>query len=100
MAPTFETANAADLDVIRALVSAGGLPVDDVDEHISEFLLAKQQGATIGTVALGALLARRARYHGRQGRQERALHSLPRLVEGRYSANLTTWSALMARTVP
>jgi len=51
MAPTFETANAADLDVIRALLSAGGLPVDDVDEHISEFLLAKQEGATIGTVA-------------------------------------------------
>src|SRR5688572_26330350 len=51
MTPTFETASAADLDAIRALLSAGGLPIDDVDEHIDEFVLAKQEGETIGTVA-------------------------------------------------
>ena len=51
MTQTFETATAADLDAIRALLSAGGLPVDDVDEHIAEFVLAKQEGTTIGTVA-------------------------------------------------
>ncbi|HKO94370.1 MAG TPA: arsenic resistance N-acetyltransferase ArsN2 [Polyangiaceae bacterium] len=51
MTPTFETASEADLEVIRALLSAGGLPVDDIDEHVVEFILAKQDGATIGTVA-------------------------------------------------
>jgi amino-acid N-acetyltransferase len=51
MAPTIETANAADLDAIRALLSAGDLPVDDVGEHVGEFVLARQDGATIGTVA-------------------------------------------------
>lgn len=51
MTRTFEPATVADLDMIRALLSAGDLPVDDVDEHVDEFVLAKQEGATIGTVA-------------------------------------------------
>jgi amino-acid N-acetyltransferase len=51
MTQTFETANAADLDEIRALLSAGGLPVDDVEEHAAEFVLAKQDGVAVGAVA-------------------------------------------------
>lgn len=51
MTRTFEAASAADLDAIRRLLSAGGLPVDDIDEHLAEFILTKQDGATIGTVA-------------------------------------------------
>lgn len=51
MAQTFEAATAADLDVIRQLLSAGDLPVDDIDVHVSQFVLAKQKGVTIGTVA-------------------------------------------------
>jgi amino-acid N-acetyltransferase len=47
----FEAASAPDLDAIRSLLSAGGLPVDDIDAHLAEFILAKQDGATIGTVA-------------------------------------------------
>jgi amino-acid N-acetyltransferase len=62
MIPTFETASAADLDVIRALLSASALPVDDVDEHVAEFILAKWEGALIGTVGIecvgGAALLR------------------------------------------
>jgi len=52
MTPTLETANAADLKVIRALLSASDLPVDDIDEHVAEFILAKWEGTTIGTVGL------------------------------------------------
>jgi len=48
----FETASAADLDAIRAVLSTGDLPVDDVDRHVAEFILAKLDGRTIGTVAL------------------------------------------------
>jgi amino-acid N-acetyltransferase len=51
VAQTFETASTADLEVIRAMLSAGGLPVDDIDEHAAEFILGKQDGLTIGTVA-------------------------------------------------
>lgn len=47
----FETADATDLDAIRALLSAGALPVDDVEEHVAEFMLAKQNGVPIGTAA-------------------------------------------------
>jgi amino-acid N-acetyltransferase len=49
--PTFETARAADLDLIRALLSASDLPADDVDQHLDDFILAKWEGKTIGTVA-------------------------------------------------
>jgi len=52
MTPTLAAASAADLDVIRALLSASGLPVDDIDEHLAEFVLAQWEGATIGTVAV------------------------------------------------
>ncbi|HWO09569.1 MAG TPA: arsenic resistance N-acetyltransferase ArsN2 [Polyangiaceae bacterium] len=49
---TFETASAADLNVIRALLSASELPIDDVGAHIAHFVLARREGATIGTVAV------------------------------------------------
>jgi len=51
MAPTFEAASAGDLGVIRAMLVASSLPVDDVDEHVAEFILGKQEGVTIGIVA-------------------------------------------------
>jgi amino-acid N-acetyltransferase len=51
MTQTFETATETDLDGIRALLSAGDLPADGVDAHLAEFVLAKQDGVTIGTVA-------------------------------------------------
>lgn len=50
MTLTLEAAAAADLDVIRALLSASGLPIDSIDEHVRELILAKQEGTTIGTV--------------------------------------------------
>jgi len=50
--PTFEAASAADLDLIRATLSASDLPFDDIDEHVGEFILARCEGATIGTVAV------------------------------------------------
>ncbi len=50
--PTFEVPTAGDLDDIRALRSASGLPVDDVDEHVARFILAKWKGSLIGTVAV------------------------------------------------
>ena len=50
MTQTFEAATAADLNVIRALLAAADLPVDDIDEHVGEFILARQEGTTIGTV--------------------------------------------------
>jgi amino-acid N-acetyltransferase len=49
---TLEPATAADLDAIRALLSASDLPVDDLGEHVAEFILAKREGMTIGSVAL------------------------------------------------
>jgi amino-acid N-acetyltransferase len=52
MTPTFESASSADRGAIRALLSASALPVDDVDEHVAEFILARCAGTTIGTVAL------------------------------------------------
>lgn len=52
MRPTFENARASDLNAIRALLSANALPVDDVDEHVADFVVAKCEGATIGTVGL------------------------------------------------
>ena len=52
MMTTFEIALAADLDAIRALLSANGLPVDELDEHLDDVILAKQEGATVGTVAV------------------------------------------------
>jgi amino-acid N-acetyltransferase len=51
MTTAFETASARDLDVIRAMLLASSLPVDDLDEHVAEFILGKQEGVTIGTVA-------------------------------------------------
>jgi amino-acid N-acetyltransferase len=51
MTPTLEAASAADLDVIRAILSAGDLPVDDVEEHVAEFVLARHEDTVIGTVA-------------------------------------------------
>jgi amino-acid N-acetyltransferase len=48
----FEAASAADLEDVRAMLLANHLPVDDVAEHLDEFLLAKWEGATIGTVAV------------------------------------------------
>jgi len=50
--PTIEPAREADLDAIRAVLSAGGLPVEDVNAHIESFVLARWQSATIGTIAL------------------------------------------------
>jgi amino-acid N-acetyltransferase len=50
--PTFTAASPADLDIIRAMLSASDLPIDDVDDHVAEFILAKWKGATIGTVAV------------------------------------------------
>lgn len=41
MTQTFEAATAADLDVIRKLLSAGDLPVDDIGDHVTEFILSK-----------------------------------------------------------
>lgn len=51
MMPTFEAASAGDLDVIRAMLVASSLPADDVDEHVTEFILGEQEGVTVGTVA-------------------------------------------------
>jgi amino-acid N-acetyltransferase len=50
--PAFEAASAADLAAIRAVLSAADLPVDDVEQHVAQFILAKWEGRTIGTVAL------------------------------------------------
>lgn len=52
MIPTFEAAGTAYLDVIQALLLASGLPIDDVDQHVAQFILAKWQGRTIGTAAI------------------------------------------------
>jgi amino-acid N-acetyltransferase len=49
---TFEAATATDLEAIRAVLSASDLPIEDVDQHIAHFLLAKWARTTIGTVAL------------------------------------------------
>lgn len=51
MTPTFEPASAADLDLIRALLAASELPVDDVHEHVAEFIVGRQAGELIGSVA-------------------------------------------------
>jgi amino-acid N-acetyltransferase len=48
---TFESAQAADLDGIRAVLAASELPVADVEAVVPDFLLAKW-GQIIGTVAL------------------------------------------------
>jgi amino-acid N-acetyltransferase len=50
-APVFQAASAADLDAIRDVLAASDLPVEDVEAHIPNFLLAKWHH-TIGTVAL------------------------------------------------
>jgi amino-acid N-acetyltransferase len=52
VALTFVPATPADLDLIRTLLSASGLPIDDVDQHVAEFILARCQGETVGTAAL------------------------------------------------
>jgi amino-acid N-acetyltransferase len=51
MRPSFEAAKAADLDAIRSMLAAGHLPIGDVEEHLAEFILGKQDGAPVGTVA-------------------------------------------------
>ena len=60
--PTFVAASTTDLGEIYAVLSASDLPTGDVDQHIRHFLLAKQGGHTIGTVAIeygvGAALLR------------------------------------------
>jgi amino-acid N-acetyltransferase len=50
--PVFQNATAADLDVIRAMLSANDLPAEDIHEHVGELILAKCGGETIGTVAI------------------------------------------------
>lgn len=52
MAPTFEPAALADLPVIRAVLAASDLPVDDIDQHLDRFILARVDGRTIGMVAV------------------------------------------------
>ena len=48
--------------MIRTVLSAGELPIEDVDQHVANFILAKWNGTTIGTVAVeyagGAALLR------------------------------------------
>ncbi len=48
---SIEAASAADLEAIRAMLEASGLPIDDIEAHIPSFLLAKRD-RMIGTVAL------------------------------------------------
>ena len=49
---TFEPASLADLDAIRGMLSAGGLPMEDIEEHVANFILARKDGATVGTVGI------------------------------------------------
>lgn len=52
MSATFEAASTTDLPRIRAVLAASELPVDDLDQHVAHFILAKQGSQTIGTVAV------------------------------------------------
>jgi N-acetylglutamate synthase-like GNAT family acetyltransferase len=47
----FESAGTADLGTIRAMLLESNLPTDGVAEHLAEFVLARWEGATVGTVA-------------------------------------------------
>lgn len=50
--PTLEAACATDLNAIRAVLSASNLPVEDVERHINNFILARLNRTTIGMVAV------------------------------------------------
>ena len=62
MAPGIEPASPADLPAIEALLSACGLPLDGLREHSGAALVARQDGAVVGSAALelygGAALLR------------------------------------------
>ena len=45
-------AKESDLEVIRNLLDAEGLCVDDLDSHLSHFLVAEREGVLAGTVGL------------------------------------------------
>jgi N-acetylglutamate synthase-like GNAT family acetyltransferase len=49
---TFESAGPGDLDIVRSLLSESNLPTEDVAEHVAEFVLARWEGVTVGTVAV------------------------------------------------
>jgi amino-acid N-acetyltransferase len=52
VAPALQNATAADLDAIRAMLSASDLPADGIHEHVAELIVAKWAGETIGAVAI------------------------------------------------
>lgn len=52
MTPRLDAATATDLEAIRAVLSSSALPIDDVAEHVAQFILAKHESRVIGTVAV------------------------------------------------
>jgi N-acetylglutamate synthase-like GNAT family acetyltransferase len=48
----FRTATAADWPQVAALLSAVGLPLDGVEAHIDDFVLAERDGAVVGCAGL------------------------------------------------
>lgn len=54
-AVAFRPATSADLSDIRSLLSASGLPVDDIEQHIGNFLVATQGGTLVGCIAIELL---------------------------------------------
>lgn len=49
---TFQAAEAADLPVIEALLTAAGLPLEGVRDHLAGFVLARRGSEVVGTAAL------------------------------------------------
>lgn len=50
--PTLESATAADLTAVVRLLAENKLPVEDVQDHLPAFVLAKWKGGVIGAVGL------------------------------------------------
>lgn len=85
-----ESASAAELESVRSLLSASDLPMDDLEQHLPRFLVAKWQCITIGTVGLelageAALLRSLcvAPAHRGQGVGARLLAAMERDAHGR-----------------
>jgi len=52
MALIIEAAEVKDLPAIRALLAEGDLPADDVADHLTAFLVARQGSALVGTIGM------------------------------------------------
>jgi amino-acid N-acetyltransferase len=82
-----------DIAAIKTLLHENQLPYEDIDEHINNFIVAKEHGIVIGTIGLELLmpysLLRSLSVHPKHRNKGTATELLKRIIEYAYSIGIT-----------